>query len=225
MYEELDPYNVENERVKAIANAANKRKISIRRAITEIVGPPDVAEGLFAVGTRQTSGLHHPHYAFKRYSRNVPGWHYLEKPGPDERSLLIATKLTRVAIISALFGDINETMPEPGTAAWKHATARPASRLDPSITSRPRPHFGWTPDAFEEDGVKLHALPELINAAPQLSGYIDIIRPSWGDIEPLPEFGIGMYAMRGTGVTIAAINVLGKDLPEITAVTYPNPIN
>lgn len=218
MREALASHNPENERIQAIADAANERKISVRRAVTEIVGPPQEAGSIFAIGTPQTNGFHHPNYGFKRYSRAIPGWHYLQKPGPDERPVLIATKLPKVAIITALFGDINEI------ASESSATGRPKSQLDPSITSRPRPHFGWKPDAFEEDGVKAHALPELINAAPQLTGSIDFVRPAVNEVEPFPDFGLGMYLLYFTGVTIASVTVLGRDLPDITATSYKPPL-
>ncbi len=222
-------YDPERERIQTLAEAANKRKLRVADALREMVGAPDGAGDYFLIGTQQSEKYHGPVFGFTHYDRRgVPSWQYLEKPD-DIKKILVASKLAKVAIISALFGNINQNQPEDLRNFFgnKDRPARPASRLDSIMTSQPRPHYGWTPDPFEEEGVALHAIPELINAASQLSGYVDVVHygSSCREPEPIPKFGVGVYNLRDGAITVATVNVLGQDLPEIEPIRYPKPIN
>lgn len=227
-----EEYNPEKDRIRALAEAANKRKLRVADALREMVGPPEIAGEYFLIGTQRSEKYHGPVYGFTHYDRKgIPSWQYLEKPDQEKKSLVV-TKLAKVAIISALFGDINRNWPEDIRPRKNNSAPRPRSRLDDIITSRPRPHYGWTPDPFEEEGVALHAIPELINCASQLKGTVDIVRytippfPGLGEpAEPIPQFSTGMYNLRDGAITVATVNVLGQDLPEISAIQYPEAIN
>lgn len=222
-----ESYDPEKDRIRALAQAANKRKLRVADALREMVGAPEIAGRYFLIGSRTSEKYHGPVYGFTHYDRKgIPTWQYLENFGQETKSLVV-TKLAKVAIIAALFGDINHNHPEDIISN----RGRPQSRLDSIITSQPRPHYGWTPDPFEEEGVALHAIPELINCAPQLEGAVDIVHygapiPGLrGPAEPIPQFGTGMYNLREGAITVATVNILGQDLPEISAIQYPKPIN
>ncbi len=226
-----EEYDSEKDRIRALAEAANKRKLRVADALREMVGAPEIAGQYFLIGSRRSEKYHGPVYGFTHYDRRgIPTWQYLENPGRETKSLVV-TKLAKVAIISALFGDINRNWPENVRPQKNNSVPRPQSRLDDIITSRPRPHYGWTPDPFEEEGVALHAIPELINCAPQLEGAVDIVHYGApvprlrGPAEPIPQFGTGMYNLREGAITVATVNILGQDLPEISAIQYPEPIN
>lgn len=222
------PSPKEIDRIRDLADAANRREVSIQQAIREAVGPPNEIGTFFAIGTPESKFLHDPFYQFNFFSHSIANWCYMEKPGVEEKPTLVVTKLSRVAIISALFGDINEHTQsehlENCTDPLRviNPCACPPATFSTSIIDRPRPHFGWDPDPHEEEGVALHALPELINKAHKLSGFIDIVEVPWlHTAEPLPEFGVGMYKLTSPLPRIATIHVLGRDLPETRAVTYP----
>jgi hypothetical protein len=224
-----EEYNPEKERIRALAEAANERKLRVADALREMVGAPDVIGQYFMIGTQQSEKFHGATFGFAHYyRRGVPSWQYLEKPD-QVKKVLVVSKIAKVAIISALFGNINQNRPEESVNRFGDTSkpSRPQSRLDSIVTSQPRPHYGWTPDPFEEEGIALHAIPELINCAPQLSGYVDVVHYAscYGEAEPIPRFGVGVYNLRVGAITVATVNILGQDLPEIEPIRYPKPIN
>lgn len=226
-FEHWRPHNAERERIKGLVEAANERKLRVANALREMVGAPEIAGEYFLIGTRQSEKYHGPGYGFTHYDRRgMPSWQYLEDPRDQKKSLVVA-KLAKVAIISALFGDINWNWAEDLRSQKDNHAPRPMSRLDSIITSRPRPHYGWAPDPFEEEGIALHAIPELINCAPQLTGFVDIVHhsPLYSAPEPIEKFGTGIYNLREGAITVATVQILGQDLPEIRAIQYPKPIN
>lgn len=214
------------ERVCNLANAANQRRMPVAEAIREAVGPAYEAGLFFAVGTPESKFIHDTHYGSKFFSHTVPGWHHIEKQDKDSRPILLTTKIAKIAIASALFGDLNHSITTCDDPYHTLCLCTPEAQSETGLTDRPRPHFGWRPDPLEDEGVRLYALPELINGVSKLSGVVDIVTPMLpgNHIEPLAELGVGMFACRFGCDTVASIRIQGYDLPETDAFIPPSPL-
>lgn len=124
------------------------------------------------IGTLQTQEAHAPTLNHQNYDTNLRAWVLDRKAsmGP----VLYATRIGGIAVLSALFGDLNEFDQR--------------KRLGIPLTDADRPHFGWEKrissvntlqDTREHFDYTYYALPELISAArklgPDLRGSIDVI--------------------------------------------------
>lgn len=182
------------------------------------------------IGTVQSQAVHVPRPAHQHYDTELKAW--VLDAEPSQKSALYATDVGGIAVLSALFGDLNEVDQR--------------KRLGVPLTDLERPHFGWEPSDPDWDSrlFKYYALPELISAVRKqgyaLEASIDVIeRPVRGynfSLYPfsLPEdhenvlpperqdqpytqlpSGIhhGTTDIQGEAITYMSIPVNGTDLP------------
>ncbi len=124
------------------------------------------------IGTVKTQWAHEPTFNHQRYDTDLKAW--VLDADPPANPVLYATHVGGIAVLSALFGDLNEFDQR--------------KRLGMPLTEQDRPHFGWEScPSFVNTrlGERQHrdytyyVLPELISTArklgPTLEGSIDVI--------------------------------------------------
>lgn len=164
------------------------------------------------LGTVESSPIHsvRPGRDLLQYDRNIGIWMH------SEVDAVYITDSPEVAIMCALFGDMN--VAPPGQRAL----------LNKPLTTKPSPHFGWEAGHFDSDPDALiyFARPELIRAARKLGstvlGHIDIVRFEPEQFRRLDIQGVddtvvkvqSKYISLGDVETVASIPVRGMDLPK-----------
>lgn len=181
------------------------------------------------IGTVQTQFEHSPTVMQQHYDPDIKAW--VLDNDPEIPYALYGTNVGGIAVMGALFGDLN--------------LYDQRKDLGVPLTDADRPHYGWE-EGTRASSYTYFALPELITMArklgPELQGYIDVVEwpksppdPGVRPLEPeqpalpstmrepleAPPLPPGLHrASYGidTAITYMSIPVNGTDLPINT---YP----